>query len=184
MSVRFVGIDPATKTGVVALDLQGNVLLEQEIKGVGPTVKGGISAEQLVSLENQLYRLLEPGDEIVIESPAFGTQTAITTGMIHGGIRTMIKRKGLDFDLLNPNHTKKYVGVKIVRGESQKQKKDRVAAAVKELFGYTHKSDNVVDAYIIARVSLSLHLMRNYIPPIDNDRIQIEVVQGLMEKVE
>ncbi len=37
---RFVGIDPATKTGFVALDIDGNVLMETELKGKGPKVPG------------------------------------------------------------------------------------------------------------------------------------------------
>ncbi len=105
--MRFLGIDPATKTGIVALDIEGNVILERELRGEGPKDPGGISDQQLVDLENQLFRLMLPGDQITLESPAPGTIKAISTGFIHGGIRTMIHRKGLRYDLVNPMWTKK-----------------------------------------------------------------------------
>lgn len=187
--MRFVGIDPATKTGLVALNDSGEVILEMELQGKGKKEQGGISVEQLVDLENQLYTLLKPGDEIVIEQPAAGTQKGVTTGMIHGGLRTMIQRKGLRFHEINPVHTKKYVGVTGWKGEpgskvrlKDKEKKAAVAAAVKELFGYLHKSDNVVDAYIIARAALNLYLLREYKPLLDTLPQQVEVVQAILEK--
>lgn len=180
--MRLVGIDPATRTGFVALDYEGNVLQELELKGAGKAEKGGISVEQLVDLENQLYRLLQPNDLICIEDTPFKTNDAITTGMIHGGLRSMIHRKKLDFDVVNPMWTKKYVDVKVERGQTDKEKKDAVKAAVLEQFRYTHKSHNIVDAYIIARIALNLHRMRQHEPMLDNHRRQIEVVEGIMQK--
>lgn len=182
--MRFIGIDPATKTGFVELDESGAVLVELELKGAGKVEKGGISMEQLVDLENQLYKLLQDVDLIVIEDTPFGTMNAVTTGMIHGGLRSIIYRRKLDFDISNAMWTKKYVGVKVEKGQTEKQKKDAIGAAVKEQFGYTHKSHNVVDAYIIARIALNPHLMRNYDRQLENERHQLEVVRGIMEKAE
>jgi len=182
--MRFIGIDPATKTGFVALNEDGEVVVELELKGDGKVVKGGITAEQLVSLENQFYKLLLPGDIICIEDTPFKTNDAITVGMIHGGLRSMMFRKKLDFDVVNAMWTKKYVGVKVEKGQTEKEKKDAIKAAVLQQFGYTHKSHNVVDAYIIARIALNLHRMRNYDPLIDNNRLQSEVVEEIMQKAE
>lgn len=181
---RFVGIDPATKTGFVALDENGNVLDEFELHGAGPKEKGGISIEQLVDLENQLYKCLVQGDIVCIEDTPFGTMNAITAGMIHGGLRSMVHRKKLDFDLVNPMWTKKYVDVKVEKGQTEKQKKDAVKTAVMTQFSYTHKSHNVVDAYIIARIALNLHRMRIYEPLLDQHRLQQEVVTSIMQKAE
>ncbi|WP_201319081.1 hypothetical protein [Paenibacillus sp. EPM92] len=185
--MRFVGIDPATKTGFCALDERGNVLVEKELIGEGKKEPGGISIEQLVSLEDSLYKHLKPGDEIVIEQPAMGTQKGVTTGMIHGGLRSMIHRKGLAFNDCNPNWTKKYVGVTGWVGEpgnkrrlKDKEKKAAVKASVLEHFGYTHKSDNVVDAYIIARIALNLYRCREFMPLLDLLPYQLEVVQDIL----
>ncbi|TYP68904.1 hypothetical protein [Paenibacillus methanolicus] len=182
MAIRFVGIDPGTNSGFVALDLQGNVLAAQELKPTGKTVKGGLSTPQLVELENQLYQHLKGNDRVCIEAVPFGTMSQVTTGMIHGGLRSMIHRKKLDFDLVNPMWTKKFVDVKVEKGQTDKQKKDAMREAVLEKFGFSHKSHNVVDAYVIARISLNLHLMRQYEPLIDQHRIQQEVVSDIMHK--
>lgn len=186
--MRLIGIDPATKTGLVALDINTNVLIDQELKGVG---KGAMDARQLVSLENLLHRHLQPEDEIVIEDAAPGTQRGITTGMIHGGLRTIIIRKRLSFNLVNPLSVKKYVGVTGWTGEvgnkrrlKDKEKKAAMKAACLKHFGYTHKSDNVIDAYIIARIALNLYLHRELKPLIDTQPYQVEVIDSILQKRE
>lgn len=113
----------------------------------------------LVSLENKVYGLLKPGDIIAIEESAKGTQKGITTGMIHGGLRSMIFRKGLECIEVNPQRTKGYVNRN--QRVPKKQKKAHVAAGVLEHFGYEHKSDNVTDAYIIARIAQAIYLVKN-----------------------
>lgn len=188
--MRFIGIDPATQTGIVVLDIDGNVLFEADVKGKGPTIKGGISIDQLVSLENQIYQVIQLGDEIAIEEPASGTQKAISTGMIHGGLRSMIFRKKLSHNDVNPMRTKKYVGETGWTGDvgnkrrwkGKTEKKEAMAAAVLKHFGYTHKSDNVVDAYIIARISLNLYRMREYMPLLDTETYQTEVINDILNK--
>jgi crossover junction endodeoxyribonuclease RuvC len=187
--MRFLGIDPATKTGVVALNEKGEVVLEVELKGAGKAEKGGITIAQLVDLENQLYQVIQPGDETVIEQAAAGTQKGITTGMIHGGLRSIIHRKGLVYHEINPLQTKKYVGVTGWKGEAgskvrlkDKEKKEAVSKAVLKMFGYQHKSDNVVDAYIIARAAWNLYLLREYKQLIDSHPFQIEIIQGILDK--
>lgn len=187
--MRFCGIDPATKTGFVAIDEEGSVIVEVEIKGEGPKEPGGISIVQLVSLENQLFKLLQDGDEIVIEQVAAGTQKGITSGMIHGGLRTMICRKGLMFNEVNPLNTKKYVGVTGWVGETGSkrrlkdgEKKAAMKDAVIEHFGYTHKSDNVIDAYIIARIAWNLYRIRELQSPIDTGYNQLEVINGILKE--
>lgn len=187
--MRFVGIDPATATGFVALDEQGDVLEEVELKGAGKVMKGGITDEQLADLGHQLYKHLKPGDEVVMEDAAPGTQRGITTGMIHGVLRYMIRRRSLNPNFVAPAAVKKYVGVTGWIGEAgnkrrlvDKEKKKAIKDAVKEHFGYTHKSDNVIDAYIIARIALNLYLMREYKPLLDTLPYQVEVVESILNK--
>jgi crossover junction endodeoxyribonuclease RuvC len=189
--MRFVGIDPATTTGVVILDENANVLLQVAIKGEGPKVKGGISIEALVDLENQLYELLEPGDEVLIEQPAMGTQKGVTTGMIHGGLRTVIHRKGLSFNEINPMSTKKYVDVTgwIQDGAKKRrltttEKKKEVAKKVKEHFDYSNKSNDITDAYIIARACLNLANMRDWKQLFDGTTNQREVTEAILNKAQ
>lgn len=180
--MRLVGIDPATKTGFVALDLHGNVLVEKELKG-----ESKFDIERLVELEDEVYRHLRKEDEIVIEGTPFDTQKAITAGMIHGGLRTMIVRKSLSFNEAAPNAVKKFVGVTGWVGEpgskrrlKDKEKKEAMKAACLEHFGYTHKSDNVVDAYVIARIALNLYRCREFMPMIDVQPYQLEVINSIL----
>jgi crossover junction endodeoxyribonuclease RuvC len=154
---RYVGIDPATCTGFCAIDERGNVLVEVEL---GKSVNGGLTIPQLIELENKISTLLEPDDVIMFESPGFATQKAVTTGMIHGGLRTAVHRKGLTFDEVTPAQVKKYVGVTgwiVEEGKKRrlvdKEKKAAIKEAVLERFGYTHNSHNVVDAFILAQIS-------------------------------
>lgn len=186
--MRFIGIDPATVTGFVAIDENGEVIVAEPIKGKGKTVAGGITAEQLVSLENQLYNLLLPFDEIVLEDTAKGTQMGVSTGMIHGGIRTMIHRKGLIPNLVNPMGTKKYVGVTGWKGEKGSkelmkgnEKKEAVKAAVFQHFNWTHKSHDVIDAYVMAQIALHLYKIRELIPVTGLATYQVEVIKSILE---
>ncbi|SFA90956.1 crossover junction endodeoxyribonuclease RuvC [Cohnella sp. OV330] len=188
MSTRFVGIDPATTTGLCILDIDGNPIVEADLRGKGEKEPGGLSIAQLVDLENQLIPILQPGDEIAVESAAFGTNSAVTAGMIHGGIRSIIHRKKLAFSNVNPTSTKKYVGVTGWIGEKgnkrrlkDDEKKAAVKAAVLDLFGYSHKSHNVVDAYVIARIARSIYLRRELLPAVDTQPYQIEVVRDILE---
>jgi crossover junction endodeoxyribonuclease RuvC len=188
--MRFIGIDPATVTGFVALDENGEVLVAQSVTG-GKSPKGGITTEVLVGLENLIFNLLQPGDEIVMEDTAFGTQNAITTGMIHGGIRTMIYRKGLIPNMVNPTATKKYVNVSGWKGEvgkkvrlSKDEKKPVIKAAVIEHFDWTHKSHDVIDAYIMARIALNLYWKREMLPIIDTKPYQIHVINAILAGTE
>jgi crossover junction endodeoxyribonuclease RuvC len=177
--MRFVGIDPATTTGFVALDEEGNVLVETDVRGEGKRIPGGISTGMLVSLENKLYNLLQPGDIIAIEQPAVGTQMAVTAGMIHGGLRSMIFRKGLTYDDVNPQRTKKFVNrnQRVASGE----KKKHIAAGVLDLYGYQNSSDNVTDAYILARIAMELDEARRtgYIKK--TPVFQYEVIAAILE---
>jgi crossover junction endodeoxyribonuclease RuvC len=131
--------------------------------------------------------LLQPGDEIVVESHAFGTQNGVSTGMIHGGIRTMIARKGLAFNLVNPTNTKKFVAVTGWTGEKgnkrrlkDKEKKGAMKTAVWEHFGWTHKSHDVVDAYVIARIALNVYRYRELLVPLDVQDYQEQVVRDIL----
>ena len=189
--MRFVGIDPATNTGFVALDEDGNVMVAEVIRGKGAKAPGGITTEQLVSLENQLYKFLQPGDEIVKEDAAPGTQKALTTGKIHGGIETMIFRRGLVPNIVAPNAVKKFVavtGFKDGPGRkvrmSQSEGKEAMKQAVFAHWGWTHKSHDVIDAYVLARIALSLYQCREFIPLLELQSYQVEVIESILQKRE
>jgi crossover junction endodeoxyribonuclease RuvC len=178
--MRFVGIDPSTKTGFVALDLEGNVDRAKELTGVG-----SIDPKRIVTLTDEIMAHIQPGDVICIEGVPFDTQRAAQAGWIHGSIRNALFRRGITYHEVAPNAVKKFVNVSGWIGEKGSKerlkgpaKKKAVMNAVEEHFGFTHKSDNVVDAYILARIAQEiqmsdsgLQLMRPY---------QSEVVQSII----
>jgi crossover junction endodeoxyribonuclease RuvC len=178
--MRFVGIDPSTKTGFVALDLEGNVDRAKELTGVG-----SIDPKRIVTLTDEIMAHIQPGDVICIEGVPFDTQRAAQAGWIHGSIRNALFRRGITYHEVAPNAVKKFVNVSGWIGEKGNKerlkgpaKKKAVMKAVEEHFGFTHKSDNVVDAYILARIAQEiwmsdsgLQLMHQY---------QSEVVQSII----
>lgn len=161
--MRFVGIDPSTKTGFVALGQGGMVLKEKELKGIGAK-----DPKRMVTLIDEVISYVRPGDIICIEGFPFDTQRAMFAGGLHHGIRNELFKRGLSFYEAAPNAVKKYVGVTGWTGEvgHKKQlkgpeKKQAVMKAVEEHFAYTHPSDNVVDAYILAEIARQLWMDEN-----------------------
>jgi crossover junction endodeoxyribonuclease RuvC len=153
--MRFVGIDPSTKTGFVALDEGGDVVRAKELTGIGD-----VDPKRMVTLIDEVYAHLKPGDIICIEGFPFDTQRAMFAGGIHHGIRNVLYKLKLNYYEVAPNAVKKFVNVSGWIGEKGSKerlkgpaKKKAVMKAVEEHFGFTHKSDNVVDAYILARIA-------------------------------
>ncbi|GIO22446.1 hypothetical protein [Oceanobacillus sp. J11TS1] len=156
---RFVGIDPASKTGFVALDDKGNVLKVKELTGIGNK-----DPKRMTTLIYDIMQHVQPGDLICIEGFPFNTQKAMFAGGIHHGIRNELFKRNLKYIEAAPNAVKKFVGVTGWEGEPGNKKrltgaakKRAVMDAVQEHYGFTHSSDNVVDAYIMARIALSKH---------------------------
>lgn len=156
--MRFVGIDPSTKTGFVALDLTGQVLVAKEITGVGNE-----DPRRMITLIYDIMLHLKPTDVISIEGFPFDTQRAMFAGGLHHGIRNELYKKKLKYFEVAPNSVKKFVNETGWKGEpgnkvrlKGKEKKRAVMDAVERHFGFTHRSDNVVDAYILAQISMSI----------------------------
>ncbi|GIO03444.1 hypothetical protein NW801_13465 [Brevibacillus laterosporus] len=154
--MRFVGIDPSTKTGFVALDEQGKVLRAKEITGAGSK-----DPYRMRTMIEDLMCHIHPCDLICIEGFGYASQQAIQNGGIGWGIRMALDKLGIDYKDIAPNTVKSFVGVTGWTGEKGskvrlqgKAKKDAVAVAVEEMFGYIHPSDNVIDAYVLARIAL------------------------------
>jgi crossover junction endodeoxyribonuclease RuvC len=161
--MRFVGIDPSTKTGFVALDESGNVVRAKELTGIGD-----VDPKRMITLIDEVIAHVRPGDVICIEGFPYDTQRAMFAGGLHHGIRNELFKRKLKYYEVAPNAVKKFVNVSGWTGEkgSKKrltgpQKKVAVMKAVNEHYGFLHKSDNVVDAYILAKIALDLTFTLN-----------------------
>ncbi|WP_416729225.1 hypothetical protein [Fictibacillus sp. JL2B1089] len=179
--MRFVGIDPSTKTGFVAIGEGGVVLREKELKGIGSQ-----DPKRMVTLIDEVVAHLKPADIICIEGFPFDTQKAMFAGGLHHGIRNELFKRNLIYHEVAPNAVKKFVGVTGWEGEkgSKKrltgpQKKKAVMNAVEEQFQYAHKSDNVVDAYILAQIALHIHTASQTFSLLPEN--QAEVLQTILK---
>ncbi|MGD7021759.1 hypothetical protein ACQCVK_04150 [Rossellomorea vietnamensis] len=153
--MRFVGIDPSSKTGFVAMDDNGIVLKQKELTGIGSK-----DPKRMTTLIDEIIAHVRPGDIICIEGFPFDTQKAMFAGGLHHGIRNELYKRKVPYYEVAPNSVKKYVNVTGWVGEpgSKKrlkgpEKKKVVMKAVEEHFGFAHESDNVVDAYILAEIA-------------------------------
>ncbi|WP_312093746.1 hypothetical protein [Niallia sp.] len=167
--MRFIGIDPSTKTGFVALDEHGQILREKEITGIG-TVDPKRMRTMIVDVMDHIHK----DDIIAIEGFGFASQQAIQNGGIGWGIRMALDARKINYIEVAPNALKKYVGVTGWTGEagnkkrlSGPEKKKAVKQAVIEHFNYSHKSDNVIDAYVLAQIALSHFIVQ------ETDSIQL-----------
>ncbi|MGP4038347.1 hypothetical protein ACTWP4_00350 [Gracilibacillus sp. D59] len=116
----------------------------------------------MTSLIYDLMLHIQKDDVICIEGFPFATQKAMFAGGIHHGIRNELFKRGFKYYEVAPSAVKKFVNETGWTGEpgnkrrlKGKEKKLAVMAAVKEHFGFEHPSDNVVDAYIMARIALA-----------------------------
>lgn len=160
--MRFIGIDPSTKTGFVAIDEQGQVIRAKELTGVGSE-----DPRRMSTLIDEIVAHVKPGDLICIEGFPYDTQRAMFAGGLHHGIRNELFKRKLPYNEVAPNAVKKFVNVTGWIGEKGSkqrltgpQKKRAVMKAVYEHFGFEHKSDNVVDAYILARIAQEIWVGR------------------------
>ncbi|QXE02807.1 hypothetical protein [Terribacillus sp. DMT04] len=157
--MRFVGIDPATKTGFVALGPDGMPVKSKEITG-----NSDKDPERMTTLIDNIIYQVEKDDIICIEGFPFDTQRAMFAGGLHHGIRNELWKRGIRYYEVAPNSVKKFVAVTGWVGEpgnkrrlKGKEKKQAVMNAAKEHYGFVHSSDNVVDAYIMAQIAKSMH---------------------------
>ncbi|MFP3488828.1 hypothetical protein R0K20_14585, partial [Staphylococcus sp. SIMBA_130] len=79
---RFIGIDPSTKTGFVALAIGGTVLRAKELTGVGSK-----DPKRMITLIDNIMEHIQKDDFIVIEGFAYGAQgqgVSFQYGLGHG----------------------------------------------------------------------------------------------------
>lgn len=166
--MRFVGIDPSTKTGVVILDADGIVLLAKEIElttGITSTSK------QLYNYAREIVREI-PGDGVVcIEGFSFGSKgKGVSTQYGVGfGLRFRMDETFIPFREITPSQVKKFATGK---GNTPK---DGMVLPIYKLWGFEHESDNVRDAYVLAQIARAIRLGTA------STKYQQEVIQAILE---
>jgi crossover junction endodeoxyribonuclease RuvC len=147
--LRFVGIDPSTKTGMVVLDdITGKPIFIAEKQ---PRVKG--DPERFSDLAEQIMHNVFEGDTILIEGFSYGSkgQAVSTQYGIGWMIRHYLRKEGFQYIEIPPTVLKKFATGK---GNC---KKDEMVLPIFKKWGFEHKSDNVRDAYVLAQIGRAIY---------------------------
>lgn len=179
-------MDPATSTGFVALDTSGNVLLAKVLTGSGST-----TARKIRLLHDEVYRHLKPDDEVCIEGFALDSfDTNKVSSGSNWAARLATDRKVGAFIVAEPSLLKKFVNVSEwtgVKGSMTRLKgpevKKLVMAAVESHWGYSAVSNDISDAYVLARIAEAVFEVRNGRSTQDYLPYQREVIETIMDPV-
>lgn len=160
--MRFVGIDPSTKTGVVALDEIGNVLTAKEITGIGD-----VDPKRVGTMTDYVMSFVPDSSiHVGIEAYAFsatgrGVSVQYSVGAL---IRDRLWRRRVKTVELNPHWIKKWLSIDQFSGKAKKEGgegktrkkssdvKQEIIQGVKDRYGFHTDSDNIADAYVIAQI--------------------------------
>lgn len=144
--MRYVGIDPSTKTGLVVLGEDSTWTKEV-------TTKVKEDPKRFMDLAEQILDNLSAGDVICIEGFSYGSKGAGVSTQYGIGwlIRAELIRNGYTYHEVAPGALKKFATGK---GNT---KKDEMVLPIYKKWGFEHSSDNVRDAYVLARIAKALH---------------------------
>lgn len=143
-TLKVLGVDPSTKSGLVYMDgpeVYASVLRNESLKG--------ISRVEWIRKSFEAYLDTHPEiDCAVIEGYAYANKYTLSTLVEIGiNLRLSMYRRGIPCYICPPSVLKK-----VATGKGN-AKKPEVAAGVLSKWGYTSPSDDVVDAYVLAKIA-------------------------------
>ena len=144
--MRYVGIDPSTKTGIVVID--GDQTFSKEI-----TSKVKKDPERFYDITAQILNWLQEGDKIAIEGFSYGSKgrgvsTQYGVGWI---IRGELIKNGYSYTEVTPNAVKKFATGK------GNEKKENMVLPIYKHWGFENPSDNIRDAFVLAQVMKGMY---------------------------
>ncbi|MCM3783693.1 crossover junction endodeoxyribonuclease RuvC [Neobacillus mesonae] len=145
--MRYVGIDPSSKTGMVLLDRNGNYLDGFEITSLEKN-----STVQIDEIIDEIFDNLEPNDVIAIEGFSFnskGRGIDFQFGLGHA-IRLELYRQNIKWIEAAPAQVKKYAS-----GKGNTNKENMIIPILRH-WGFEHNSNNVRDAFVLAHIARSV----------------------------
>jgi crossover junction endodeoxyribonuclease RuvC len=145
--MRYVGIDPSTKTGLVILDQGGAVIESCEITS---NIKQ--DPQRFIGLVNKLFYYLKPNDVICIEGFSYGSKgKGVSTQYGIGWLtRAELIKNGYTYYEVPPTTLKKFATGK------GNVAKDAMVLPIYKHWGFEHPSDNVRDAFVLAQIARGL----------------------------
>jgi crossover junction endodeoxyribonuclease RuvC len=164
-----IGLDiSSTSTGVVVLNEQSLAPVFQGLwrppSEFDYLDRGGWQAEKLVQLMDQFKF-----DRILIDGYSLGSTNAaeplITVGTV---LRYFLRQSGYEWNIAAPSQVKKYACAAV---------KQDIKLQVFKRWEFEHRSDDVVDAYVLAQIGLAMTLGDALLVPLI--RPQLEVVEAI-----
>jgi crossover junction endodeoxyribonuclease RuvC len=142
----YVGIDPSySGTGIVILG--GEEVIAHAFKAGKPEHP---FHERVHDLWKQILRVLPKPDEciICIEGAAYAAEfNAFMLGELSGALKYCMYSNGYKYEVVQPTVVKKFA---TGAGNAQKH---FVAAHVAQKWGFVNSSNDVVDAFVLAKIS-------------------------------
>lgn len=152
--MKVMGLDvSSTSTGVVVLEYDPEKTpsdCKLPIEALPLVPKAGIPVvDRATFIMERLHTICvaHKPDVIMIEDYGFASQKLAPQAETKGVILFMLRALGLDWNLVAPTRVKKFAG-------SGGAGKDEVRLAVFKRWGFEHKSNDVVDAYVLAQIGL------------------------------
>lgn len=168
--MNYIGIDPSTKTGIVILDKYGEIIDTMEI-----TAKG-TDPGRMVDIVEQTSEQVSQGDFVAIEGFAYGAKgNAVSTQYgIGWGLRMDLYSNNVRYIEVAPSALKKFAGAK---GNA---KKDELAVHIFKRWRFEHPSDNVRDAFVLAKIARAVSRVYTGDEYHDLPAFQREVVNAIL----
>ncbi|ARK32157.1 hypothetical protein [Halalkalibacter krulwichiae] len=144
---RYVGIDPSTKTGFCALDENGEVATAKELTGIGNK-----DPKRITTLVKEVASHVKKGDKIAIEGFSYNSQGR-GVGFQFGvgyAFRIALYSRGHSYREITPGQLKKFATGK---GNCAKE---HMIQPILDNWGFSHRSDNVLDAFVLAKIMYSI----------------------------
>jgi crossover junction endodeoxyribonuclease RuvC len=145
--VRYIGLDPSTKTGLVIMGEDGKVHEQREI-----TTKEKSDPKRFMIISDSVVQELCDGDKVVVEGFSYGSKgKGVSTQYgIGWAIRTDLVTNKIPYIEVPPTTLKKFA-----TGKGNVKKEDMILPIYKR-YGYENDSDNIRDAFILAQIGRAL----------------------------
>ena len=144
----YIGIDLSTKTGIVQIGAHGNVQLAKEI------TSSKKDPERMIEIVESVMEIIAPDSKIAIEGFSYGSRgqgMSFQFGLGYA-LRIELCKRNIPFLIVTPSQVKKYATGK---GNTSK---DNMILPIYRNWGFEHDSDNVRDAYVLARIMYDMEM--------------------------
>lgn len=154
MTTLFVGLDPSlSSTGVVVLSPEGATLAAVSVKVPLEQAK---AIARVVEIRRQVFEIIEScaamADHVqcAVEGYAYSGRSFTVAQLVEVGtsLRLGILDRGWAYSDISPSAVKAFA---LMPGRPKA--KDKPFKEAKALWGFEHKSGDVVDAYVIAQAA-------------------------------